>query len=54
VERTDDAALEDVLKAFNRVGVNRTDNVLAGTVLIRHLRSQRGVLEGKWHEHFGN
>jgi hypothetical protein len=22
--------------------------------IIRHLRSQRDVLEGKWHEHFGN
>ena len=22
--------------------------------IIRHLRSQRDLLEGKWHEHFGN
>jgi Domain of unknown function (DUF4160) len=22
--------------------------------IIRHLRPQRDVLEGKWHEHFGN
>jgi hypothetical protein len=22
--------------------------------IIRHLRSQRDILEGKWHEHFGN
>src|SRR4029078_12303489 len=22
--------------------------------IIRHLRTQRDVLEGKWHEHFGN
>jgi hypothetical protein len=22
--------------------------------IIRHLRSQRDVLEGKWYEHFGN
>jgi hypothetical protein len=22
--------------------------------IIRHLRSQRDFLEGKWHEHFGN
>ena len=28
VERADHAALEDAPKAFNRVGVNRADNVL--------------------------
>jgi hypothetical protein len=22
--------------------------------IIRHLRTQRDLLEGKWHEHFGN
>jgi hypothetical protein len=22
--------------------------------IVRHLRSQRTILEGKWHEHFGN
>jgi hypothetical protein len=22
--------------------------------IIRYLRPQRGILEGKWHEHFGN
>jgi putative aminopeptidase FrvX len=22
--------------------------------IVRHLRSQRALLEGKWHEHFGN
>jgi hypothetical protein len=24
------------------------------SAIIRHLRSHRDVLEGKWHEHFGN
>ena len=33
VERADDPALEDRPEAFNRVRVDRTDNILAGRVI---------------------
>ncbi len=33
VERADNAALEDAPKAFNRLGMNRTDNVLARSMV---------------------
>jgi hypothetical protein len=38
VEASDDAALEDAPKAFNRIRVHRTDNVLFGAVLDRFVR----------------
>ncbi len=39
--------------------MTRKDRWLQGTAheigaITRHLRSQRDLLEGKWHEHFGN
>jgi hypothetical protein len=47
-------------KALARSAAPTLDAVNAGFpaheigAIMRHLRSQRDVLEGKWHEHFGN
>jgi hypothetical protein len=61
VERTDDTALENAPKSFNRLGVNRADNVLAlgmvngrvGVVLVETLVANP-LISAEQADFFGN